>query len=189
MDDLGNEAIKTGVGRIAIRNPNAAETLLALALENTRRPRRVIFFCSCQWPQWGHGRHCHRVTVGSLLLKAARRRNTPIAIVEWPGGTPQEVELQLSLDVVRKSRKATTVRLGKFLPTPDLLGLPWGSLVRVGDPEYPSSCFVGPAQFSGGTWALPKLADGLEKDENVGRGIEAGREWHERWGFAERVSH
>jgi hypothetical protein len=44
MEGLGNRAIQTGIGRIDIKDPSAAESLLVLAAENARRPRRVIFF-------------------------------------------------------------------------------------------------------------------------------------------------
>jgi hypothetical protein len=183
MDDLGNEAIKTGKGRIRIRNPNAAEVLLTLALENARRPRRVIFFCSCEWPVWGGGRHCHRVTVGSLLLKAAGRRDTRITVAEWPGGEPREAKLKRSSAEARKIRKTTTIPIGRLLPDPDLLGLAWGSLVHIRAAEDSASYFVGPPRFSGGTWAFLKLADGLEKEDSLERGLMAGEEWRRRWGF------
>lgn len=187
MNDLGNRSIKTGAQRISISNPRAAELLLTLAIENDRRPRRIIFFCSCGWPRYD--KHvCHRVIVAGLLLEAAKRRRTSIEVVEWPGGKISEVAINLSLDELKRMRKAASVRLGRMLPETSLLGLPWGSLVKVSNAPDPFAFFSGAAQYWAGRWVLQSLRDGLETPESKGRGLPAGDEWRKKWGFASRTS-
>ena len=185
MNDLGNEAIETGVSGIVIKNPRAAEILLTLAIENIKRPRRIIFFCSCGWPVYPDGT-CHRVPVAQLLIRAAARRGVAVDVVEWPGGSVKRVERHLSAEDFRKARTGATIQLGDDLPPTELLSLPYASLLTVRDQDQSASYFVAPAQFWGGRWVLPKLTDGLEKNSSKERGLEAGRQWRKRWGFEPR---
>jgi hypothetical protein len=73
MNYLGNEAIVQG-GELRIKNPDAAETLLDLAIACAQKKQRVIFFCACEFPGTEDNLGCHRVRVASLLLEAARKR-------------------------------------------------------------------------------------------------------------------
>jgi hypothetical protein len=59
-------------------------------LTQNDRGARVIFFCQCRYPRCD-SRTCHRVEIALLLLRAARRRNVKLTIVEWPGGTPRSL--------------------------------------------------------------------------------------------------
>jgi hypothetical protein len=60
MPGLGNLAIRDrSLGRIAVKDPKEAETLLDLAIECQRGNRRVIFYCACEVPG-----ACHRYEVG-----------------------------------------------------------------------------------------------------------------------------
>lgn len=190
MGELGNSAIQTGEGRINIRNPHATEDLLSMALENYENSnRRILFFCSCKWPgsEW-HQDNCHRVTVASLLLKSAARREHSIEVVEWPGGEVGEAEVKLTPEEFRKVRKAATIPLTKRLPSVEFLKLAWGSLVTVRSSGQSAKFFTGPAQYQAGHWFLPKIYDGLETEESIERGLEAGAEWRKRWGFEARNS-
>jgi len=187
MDDLGNRAVKNKASGIDINNPRAADVLLTLAIENARRPRRVIFFCSCGWPRFPDG-DCHRVKVGSLLLKAAERRRRALEVVEWPGGAAKRAEVKLAPDAIPKMRALEAIPLGLEMPSTELLGLPWGSLVTIPNVSGSLLFFAGPAEFAGGRWALRKLKDGLETQTSKDRGLKAGAEWRQRWGFEPRKS-
>jgi Protein of unknown function (DUF1653) len=87
MKGLGNKFILTRTGPIVqIADRSAADDLLDLALESATHERRLLFFCSCQWPKFDGELACHRTTVAELVLKAARRLSAAIEIVEWPDG-------------------------------------------------------------------------------------------------------
>jgi hypothetical protein len=181
MAGLGNRAIQTGIGRIDIKDPSAAESFLVLAAENAHRLRRVIFFCSCQWPNWGGG-NCHRVTVASLLLKAAARRDLAAEIVEWPGGKPKTVTVALSPAAFRKAQTAAAIPIG-HPPEIELLGLPWGSIAVLRAGADQSRHLVGPAHCRGGRWFLPKLTDELGSEVPPRLGLQTGVKWRKRWAF------
>ena len=109
MKDLGNCQIvtKTGPG-IQIANPKAANDLLDLAIEAEENNQRVIFFCSCPWPRVNGRVACHRTTVGTLLLAAARRRGVHIEIVEWPGGKPRRMRIAVAPKLFRSLVRGAT---------------------------------------------------------------------------------
>jgi hypothetical protein len=115
MKALGNKFIETRTGpSIQIADRSAAEELLDLAVESARHKQRLIFFCSCQWPRWDGKVACHQTTVASLVLKAAAKRGILVKVVEWPGGEPKRIELDVSpkdFTAVKKGR--TTVPLAR----------------------------------------------------------------------------
>jgi hypothetical protein len=152
MNKLGNMGIADrSLGRITIKDPHEAETLLDVAIEFDKENRRVLFFCACEVPK-----QCHRYEVGKLLLKAAKRRGINAEVVEWPGGEPQDLQEKSSEDVLKKMQKGAQI-----LPLPaepDLAkygGLPWGSVIEVmGDTQR--FCFLsGPAIYKKDKWGLP----------------------------------
>lgn len=166
---LGNEAIVTGEGGIRIADPTKAGDLLDLALADTGR--QVIFFCSCQWPMEGGGA-CHRRTVGSLLLNAARRRGEEIEVVEWPGGEPGEMVRNVEPEVLAAVRRGrTSIPLGERLPVAGWRGLAWGSLVRVRCGGEEARVIAGPARYRFGAWEIPvlKLVPESTSDEGATR--------------------
>ena len=165
MRGLGNEAIRTGEGGIRISDPTQADELLDLALEN--ESRRAIFFCSCQWPMRDGVGVCHRRTVADLVLDCARRRAADIAVEEWPGGEPGEIEYDATpalLASVRRGRAA--VPLGPTLPAAELRAAAWGSVVRLGDGV---KAVTGPARFRAGAWELPVM--GLAEEGASGEAV------------------
>jgi hypothetical protein len=187
INSLGNEAIARKLPRPKINNPRAAEALLTLALENARRPRRTIFFCSCGWPRYAD-HDCHRVEVGRLLLKAAERRGIALEVVEWPGSSVSEVERKVAPAEYRDALARATIPLGPSLPPAELLGLAWGSMVRLTDGKESSAFFTGAAQFHAGGWCLHKLNDGLESEDSKAEGLAAGNRWRKDWCFEPRRS-
>jgi len=99
MKSLGNKFIQTRTGPdIQIADPSAADKLLKMAMDAARHKQRLLYFCSCQWPKCESG-PCHRVTVAELVLKAAKRRDVPVEIVEWPGGEPRKMDLDVTPQV------------------------------------------------------------------------------------------
>jgi hypothetical protein len=174
MKSLGNRFIQTRTGPdIQIAEPSSADTLLDLALESAGHKQRFLFFCSCQWPI-----ACHRCTVAELVLQAAKRRGESVEIVEWPGGKPKQIDLDVTPKVftsVRNGRK--TVPLGEMTDLAQLGGLPWGSIATVhstGDKLYR---IVGPASWQTDKWSLPVFptdAEGLAEYETEAARLRRG---------------
>jgi hypothetical protein len=158
MRSLGNRRIKTRSGpRIQINEPEAVEELLGLALAKGRRQQRVILFCSCRIP--GSGKTiCHRVELGSLLLKKARKRNVDLTVVEWPGGRPRNISHELTDDIAEDVKRGrVNVPLGQRRPSMDLCGLPWYSTVHFTSDHDSFRALAYHARFHGDQWLLPIL--------------------------------
>ncbi len=161
IPDLGNERVLLNTGpAIKIKNPKAANELLCLADKIAKEKRRLIFFCSCLFPyQEGKPHACHRVIIARLLLEAAGQRQTPIDVVEWPGGSPVDIMISKKKYVCALLNKRKSIPLGARLPVPRRLGLPWGSIVRVTSRKNPIYVVSGPARYgyvgNGRSWFLP----------------------------------
>ncbi len=157
MKSLGNKFIVTRIGpNIQIAEPAAADELLDLGIESARRKQRLLFFCSCQWPRCDGEIHCHRATVAELVLAAAKKRGVPVEIVEWPGGKPQEIELDVTPQMFAAIRKGRmTVPLGDQPDLAQVAGLPWGSIATIQAKGEKLHRVVGPAISQTAGWALP----------------------------------
>ena len=153
LPGLGNRNIlikKTRRHGIKIEDPHASRFLFEAALKYARENRRVIFFCSDEFPRW-----CHRRVVAKLLLKDAERTGHRIKITEWPGGEPIRTELRVTRDVFKEiCRNKWNVPLASRSLPHDLVGLPWGSIVDVVSGKESISIISGPAKFRSG-WILP----------------------------------
>jgi hypothetical protein len=157
MRSLGNNWIESRTGpAIQIADPSAAAILLDLALEAAENRRRVLFFCSCQFPCEGGQTACHRETVAGLVLEVAGKRGQNLEVVEWPGGEAKETELEV-VDKVFKSlhRGRATIPLGDSPPLAAVAGLPWGSTVTVLCEGRSLRMLSGPAACQCGQWVLP----------------------------------
>jgi hypothetical protein len=170
MRSLGNKFIQTHTGpQIQIAEPSATNELLELALESADHRQRVLFFCSCQWPRCNGEIACHRSTVAELVLQAARRPGASVEIVEWPGGEPDLIDLEVAPEVfasVRRGRK--TVPLGATTDLAQVGGLSWGSIATVRSGHEQLQRIVGPAIWQTDKWSLPVFptdADGLQEYE------------------------
>lgn len=152
MKSLGNRAIITRKGPpIQIAEPAAAGDLLDLGIEAANDRRRVIFFCSCPWPRW-----CHRKTVATLVLKEAKRRKLTTEVIEWPGGTPVELDIKVTTDVVTAVLNGrSTIPLKNFKPLSKYAGLPWGSIVNALSNEDDARFICAPAKYLRREWQLP----------------------------------
>src|SRR5207302_1463801 len=124
MKSLGNKRILSKSGpQIQIAEPKAAIDLVRLADETREQGRRILFFCSCQVPRWRKNIACHRATVAQLLLKAANKSEAKIEVVEWPGGEPRLIDVDLNAkdyEVVSKARM--TIPLPDSVPWPEFAG-------------------------------------------------------------------
>lgn len=175
MPALGNKRIQTGTGpSIQIARPAAADELIDLALEGALEKRRLLFFCACDRPVDGEGTECHRVEVARLVREAARKRGAALLTVEWPGGEPTRVDLNVPPAVfwaVKRGR--VSVLLPASAELERLAGLPWGTVLRLRDGNDELVAASGPARFQGGRWYLPVLKLFLGQEA----GGSAPRDW------------
>lgn len=159
MKSLGNKYIETKTApEIQIADPSAANELLDLAIESARQKRRLLFFCSCQWPRYEGKIACHRTSVARLVLDVAKKRALQVEVVEWPGGEPRPIDLEVTpkdFAAIRKGRKSVPIG-----PTPDLsevAGLPWCSIATLHSNGERLHRIVGPAISRTSGWELPVL--------------------------------
>lgn len=159
MKSLGNKFIQTRTGpNIQIADPSAANDLLDLAVEAGQRKQRLLFFCSCPWPRCDGDIACHRTTVAGLLLKAAQKRGVPVEIVEWPGGKPGVINLDVTpktFGAIKRGR--VSVPLAENPNLAQLAGLPWCSIVKLHSDHETLHRIIGPAIRQPDQWVLPVL--------------------------------
>jgi hypothetical protein len=143
MPKLGNVCVEEDRRGIEIKVPTAARVLLQQALD--RPTRRVIFFCSCEYPAF-----CHRKVVGELVLKYAKEQKAPVTVIEWPGGEPGALTIELAPATLRRIKRDTL----KSLPIPSSMGLsvatllPWGTIATLQAGSERAKVLMGPAQFN-----------------------------------------
>lgn len=158
MNGLGNLGIRDRTGDIRINRPADAGKLLDLAEAKMAGRRRVIFFCSCEFPSCD-GQECHRMEATRLVLAEARKRSRDVIVEEWPGGTPAPVTLSLTdKDLKRVRAGVKSIPLGKTLPSADRLGLPWATVAELTAPGTEVlAVLTGPAKYTPRGWELPVL--------------------------------
>jgi hypothetical protein len=160
LQGLGNAAVATGKGSMRLVRPETATELLSLVTEAARQGRRVIYFCSCESP-W-RAQKCHRYLVGTTLLEAARAERSKLSVQEWPDGEPTARPVA-TLEVPRVAlaslleRKTSWVSPRDWHPTPDLLGMPIGSLVRLAEGGRTLTAAAAPPCLVSRRWKLPLL--------------------------------
>jgi hypothetical protein len=182
MKSLGNKFIQSRTGPfIQIAEPSAADELLDLALESAGQKQRLLFFCSCQWPRCDGKIACHRTTVAGLVLAAAKKRGLPVEVVEWPGGEPRQIDLDVTPQVFAAVCKGRlTVPLGKQPDLAQVAGLPWCSVATLHSDGELLHRVVGPAIRQKDQWALPVLyfffdpATGLAEHEKEAEKLRRG---------------
>lgn len=168
MNSLGNRYIVTRTGpSIQIDDPKAVNELLNLAQEAAEDKRRLIFFCSCQYPKLDGAIACHRTVVATLALAAARKQDLRVEIVEWPGGEPGHIHAKLAPELFRSVSKGRKfIPLNDLSPHRDLGGPPWGTIATFSCGDEEVHRIVGPAIWQKDEWCLqvPRLFD----EPNVG---------------------
>lgn len=158
MKGLGNEAVRTGRGRMRLVQPQQAAELLDLVQSKAREKVRVIFFCSCGSPDCA--RTCHRRLARTTLLAASRRRGVGLRIEEWPGGEPsarpRRVEVPAkAIDSVL--RGGTSVHVSASIAL-EHSALAHGQVVDFTDGERHQLVACGAPVCRAGRWAFPIFA-------------------------------
>jgi hypothetical protein len=191
MPDLGNRQIIERRGtKVRIARPEAAYELLGMALAAGEERRRLIVFCHCPFPRDEGKIACHRTTVGTLLLRAARKLNVPLQVVEWPGGRPKHLRIKVEPDQLKEITKARQViPAGKF-PLATLAGLPWCSVVSYWIASGETVHRVtGPACWQKGKgWRLPVMGWFDDPEATLEQYQTWVRTLRKGWGFAARSS-
>ncbi len=171
MPSLGNLAVLEGSEGIRIKNPRAAEELLDLALECRLQRRRILFFCSCEYPGHEDLNGCHRTAVARLLLEEAQRRNIRLHVQEWPGGEPShDLRIGVPSDAVKKlERGAKSIQLREAVSLSVVAGIPWCSdleIVPDSDKISVRRVLTGPAKHTKHDgWCLPIMGGTTDAHE------------------------
>ncbi|HEY3815854.1 MAG TPA: hypothetical protein VGL81_01725 [Polyangiaceae bacterium] len=174
LPDLGNASIQDGGRAIRIKNPAAAADLLELAIE--RPARRVIFFCACLHPAG-----CHRRVVATLVVRAARARGG-VTIVEWPGGEPRALAVEVGPAAFRKvARGAKTMPVPAGMNMGEAAALPWGSKIVLRSAGEETAVLVGPTRFDAHGAHLPILPS--EGDRTTVEMEAASRRYRVEYGY------
>jgi len=87
------------------------------------------------------------------VLKAAKRRGESVEIVEWPGGEPTQIDLELTPQVfasVKRGRMAVPLEGNSNLA--EVAGLPWGSIATIHSAGDKLHRIVGPAVWQKEQW-------------------------------------
>lgn len=157
MKSLGNKFIETRSGpSIQVAEPAAAQELLNLAVELADQGQRLLFFCSCRFPRNEGKTACHRETVAGLVLKAARKAGVQVEVIEWPGGQPEQVELDVPPETFKALKRGrVTIPLEQAVEFSVFRCLPWGSIVTVRADDKEMRVITGPASWQKGQWLLP----------------------------------
>jgi hypothetical protein len=168
MKSLGNKRILSKRSGVQIADPKAADDLLDVALESATHKQRLLFFCSCRWPKIDGELACHRTTVAELVLTAAMKRGVAIEIVEWPGGKPKHISMDVTPEVLAAVRRGRmTVPLGKKPDLAEVAGLPWCSTVTLKSDGEILHRVVGPAIRQPDQWVLPIMSDPLDGSDTI----------------------
>jgi len=169
MKTLGNRSIITKKRRMEIADSKAANDLLEHVLQAHGQKRRVLFFCSCEYPGTVHSPKCHRTAVAGLLLNAAHRKGVQLTVAEWPGGEPRTTELRTSPQIVKNILKGAT-----RVPLPKLslknrhkfAALPWCSRLKLSSDESSVAIVSGPAKI-GREWFLPVVGPEIRRETDT----------------------
>lgn len=153
MQGLGNKNVSND-RPAELNDPSAIGMLLDRALEESSEKRRVIFFCSCQLPDW-KGASCHRFRlISPLLVRHAKKLGKKISVIEWPGGNPRTIRIggnSRILALLKAERSSLPMRaLRVAVPR----NLPYGSIVEFQFPDQTVPILTGLAFFRK-EWLLP----------------------------------
>jgi hypothetical protein len=189
MPSLGNLAVLDGSEGIRIKDPGAAADLLDLALECCPQRRRILFFCSCEYPGHEGLNGCHRTAVARLVLEEAQRRSIGLHVQEWPGGEPShDLRIGVPSDAVKRmERGAKSIRLPEAVSLSVVAGIPWCSDVEVvpGSDETSSRrVLTGPAKYSKHDgWWLPIIGGTMDSHASLAELRRQARELRARQGL------
>lgn len=153
MRGLGNRAVIEKKDVMQIDNPAAAANLLDLAIKCDKERRRVLFFCSCEWPAG-----CHRAEVARLVHREAKSREIATEVIEWPGGEPITLSMEAAKTALTAlSKGAKSFPLGINVDLGVIGSIPWGSTVTASSDDRTISFISGPACYRQSQWCLPVI--------------------------------
>lgn len=184
MKSLGNTNALSAKRGIQIAEPETVTDLLHLARLNGKEKRRVIYFCHCQFARCDGEDNCHRATVSQLLLNAAKKERCSIQVVEWPGGNPTHIHLNVSNEVFRAVRNGRmTIPLEDGVADTEMLGLPSGSVATLHSDGESFHRIVGPAMRSKMKWCLPVLWRFFDQGAGLAEYKEHADSLRQDWGM------
>lgn len=123
---------------------------------------------------------CHRYTVAKLLIKAARRHETPLEVVQWPGGEPSTFKVEVARSEVPKDA-TPRLHLPGVRPLSKFAGLAVGSLVDVVGDERERRVAVAPAMYAPKGWYLPILKN--ERGKVIDGTAREATRWRRKYGY------
>jgi hypothetical protein len=125
--------------------------------------------------------------VADLVLEAVQKRGTPIEIVEWPGGEPRRVSLEVSPSIFRAVRGGRrSIPLGDEPNLTELAGLPWCSVLSLRQGERQLHRVVGPALHQTTGWVVPILSQPEDPSAGLEEIEKAAAELRRGWGLNRR---
>ena len=108
----------------------------------------------------------------------------PVEVVEWPGGRPRQIDLDVTPQVFAAVRKGRmTVPLGDQPDLAEVAGLPWCSVATLRSNGETLHRVVGPAIRQKDQWALPVLFHFLDSDASLEEYQKEASNLRRSWGL------
>jgi hypothetical protein len=150
----------------------------------SRSKQRILYFCGCQWPRIDGRITCHRATVAELVLSAAKKQSRAVEIVEWPGGYPGQINLNVAPQILAAVRKGrTNVQLEGVSKLAEIAATPWCSVATLHAAGEKLHRIVGPAFRQKGDWALPVLCRFSDPKKRLSDYQRESKELRRGWGL------
>jgi hypothetical protein len=90
------------------------------------------------------------------LIKAAKKQGVSIQVVEWPGGEPENIKMEITPKLFGSINKGVmNITLPKDCNLAEMAGLPWGTVVTFKCNDQELNRIVGPAIYQKSKWILP----------------------------------
>jgi hypothetical protein len=166
--------------------PTAAQEFLDLAVERAGKGHRLRVFSGCPLPRHEGKTACHMDTVAGLVLRAAKKTDVQIEVIEWPGGEPAHAQIDVPPTTFKAlERGRVSVPLEKA-GSSKLRCVPWGSIVtvRAGDEEM--RVITGPASWQDGQWLLPVFWYFFDPDTDLAEIEREAKKLRRSWGLEAR---
>jgi hypothetical protein len=101
-------------------------------------------------------------------------------VVEWPGGEPGLLRLNVADEMIGKvlgGRRSVPVSGGDLVERfGELAGLPWGSIALLTSARRSVPVLAGPARYQKKAWVLPLVGSAVNEDDTVEMlEVEAGK--------------
>ena len=118
------------------------------------------------------------------MQEAAAKRGVHVEVVEWPGGDPKRIKLDVPpKDFVAMQKGRMTVPLGQQFDLAEFAGLPWASLATLHSGGKSLHRVVGPAICQTSGWALPVLYGVLDPSTGLDDYEQEAKKVRNQWGL------